>query len=437
MSQLTICLIIFVLTVIGYCVGVWSLGTVSIMSLTALSLTGCLTVDQGGKLVDTTLTYFGNNNVVMIGTMCIVAAGFNRTKFCQSLADQISKLAKGSLNKILFGYVLIGVILSQFIQSPVVVFGIVAPMLAASVEAMGVSNSKVMFALGTATIITCCTLPLGAGATVAAELNGYLESYGYTNYLVGIADPMKARLPLMIIATLFCAFVLPKFCKDEASVATKESVKKQEKKEPLKELSEYAGIIIFFGDALGLMFASKIGHQNWQITMIGALLMVAFGVLKPKEAVQSVPWSMLLLIVGALGLSGALSATGAGKLIGDHIASVVQAVNGNSYIVGAIFFIIPFLMTQVMQNRGTMLIFHPIAIATCASIGGDPRGLMILVQAACLSAFMTPMATAAVPYIMDYGGYKQSDMFKQSWLLAIVCFVVSVGWIMTIFPILP
>ncbi len=49
---------------------------------------------------------------------------------------------------------------------------------------------------------------------------------------------------------------------------------------------------------------------------------------------------------------------------------------------------------------------------------------------------MTPMATGAVPFIMDYGGYDQVSMIKQSWLLSLICFVVSVGWIMTIFPIL-
>lgn len=34
-----------------------------------------------------------------------------------------------------------------------------------------------------------------------------------------------------------------------------------------------------------------------------------------------------------------------------------------------------------MSNRGTMLIFHPIAIATCAAMCGNPVGLMILIQA--------------------------------------------------------
>ncbi len=426
-TQLIICLVIFLLTIIGYCSGIYSLATVAITSMMALVLTGCLGAAD-------TLAYFSNANVIMIAGMCIVAAGFNRTSFCLSIAGRISDLAKGSLKKMMLGYVLIGVLLSQFIQSPVVVFGIIAPMLAASAESMDVRPSKVMFPVGIATIVTCCTVPVGAGATVAAELNAYLESYGYTDFMVGMMDPLKGRLPLLIITIIYCAFFAVKFAPD-APIVEAINVKASGDQQKLNKMQEYAGILIFFGDALALMFASKIGLANWEITVVGAVLMILFGVLKPKEATASIPLSMLLLIVGALAMSGALGATGAGQLIGDVIAKLVTAVNGNSYIVGLIFFVVPFVLTQVMQNRGAMMTFHPIAIATCASIGGNPVGLMIIVQAACLSAFMTPMATPAVPYIMDYGGYDQKSMFKQSWLFALICCVVTVGWVMTIFPI--
>ena len=87
------------------------------------------------------------------------------------------------------------------------------------------------------------------------------------------------------------------------------------------------------------MCAKQIGMQNWEITVIGALAMVLCGVLKPREATASLPVSMLLLIVGALAMSGALSSTGAGDLIGGYIAGIVDSVNGNSYIIGFIFFI--------------------------------------------------------------------------------------------------
>lgn len=428
MSPLVICLIIFVLTVIGYCTTFLSLGTTAILSLILLSLTGCLSADEA-------LSYFANSNVIMIAGMCIVAAGFNRTRFCTNLANGISKMAKGSLNKLMFGYVLIGMLLSQFIQSPVVVFGIVAPMLMASAESMGLKPSKVMLPLGIVSVVTCCTLPVGAGATSAAELNGYLESYGYLDFTVGFLDPMKGRLPLLIVAVLYCAFLAPKFAPDSPVVDTVIASQSNNAREPLPLFQEYAGIFIFFADALGLMFAPQLGLENWQITVIGALAMVVFRVLKPKEATSAVPLSMLLLIVGALAMSGALSATGAGELIGGIIANFAAQCGGNSYIIGFVFFIVPFLLTQFMQNRGVMMIFHPIAIATCASMGANPVGLMVLIQAACLSAFMTPMATSAIPYIMDYGGYDQRSMIKQCLPFSLLCCLVTVGWTMTVFPL--
>jgi di/tricarboxylate transporter len=163
--------------------------------------------------------------------------------------------------------------------------------------------------------------------------------------------------------------------------------------------------------------------------------MIMFNTLKPKEALKAIPVSMLLLVVGALAMAGALSATGAGDWIGGGISKLVLALN-NNYLIGLIFFLVPFVLTQFMSNRGAMLIFIPIAIATCYKVGGNPVGLIILIQAGALTAFMTPMATAAVPYMMQYGGYNQKDVLKGGWLFAILGCIISVGWIMTIFPVL-
>ncbi|MBR1565841.1 MAG: anion permease [Oscillospiraceae bacterium] len=437
-TQLIICLVIFVLTCVGYMTGVWSLGTVAMTSIAALSLTGCLTAKDA-------LAYFSNNNVIMIGAMSVVAAGFNRTQFCTNLANAISKLAKGSLSKVLLMYCILAMLLSQMVQSPVVVFGIVAPLCMASADSMNISKSKIALALGIVSIATCCTLPIGTGATQAAELNGYisayydkLENFTGTMPVVNFFDPMKARLPMLIFCVIYGAFVMPKFSPDHPSVNTAESeVHKTAEKKPLPAFSETAGIVVFFGTAVALMLQANVlkAVQIWQICLVGAVLMVILGVLKPKEALKSIPVSMLLLIVGALAMAGALSGTGAGDWIGGGIAKLVSAVN-NNYIVGLIFFVVPFVLTQFMSNRGAMLIFIPIAIATCYQIGGDPRGLIILIQAGSLTAFMTPMATAAVPYMMEYGGYDQKDLLKGGWLFAIIGCVISVGWIMTIMPVL-
>ena len=429
MSQLTICFIIFILTIIGYCSGLYSLASIALTSMMCLTLTGCLGAKEA-------LGYFANSNVIMVGGMCVVAAGFNRTKFCTNLATGIAQMSRGSVTKMMLGYVLIGVLLSQFIQSPVVVFGIVYPMLLATSESMGLKASKVLFPVGVAIICTCCVLPLGAGATVAAELNGYLESYGYTQFTVGLTDPMKGRLPMLIISIIYFGIFAIKFTPDEPVVKTMEMEVKKVAKGNLSNFAEIAAIVIFFGDALALMFAKKLGLDSWEITVIGALLMILTNVLKPKEAAQSLPLNILFLIVGSNAIAGALSNTGAGEFIGNNVIKLVNVVGYSNYLLGLIFFIIPFILTQFMSNRGTMLIFHPIAIATCASMGGNPVGLMILIQAACLSAFMTPMSTSATPYIMGLGGYDIPSMFKQGIGFAAVICVVSVAWTITIFPVL-
>ena len=428
--KLQVCLLIFVFVVANYIVAKLSMATTSMLGMFLLLLTGLLAPKDA-------LGYIGNSTVVMCAGMMIVAAGFQRTSFCTALANKVADIAKGNITLIMFGYALLAVILSQFIQAPLVAFSICAPLLISSAEVLGISRSKVIFPLGIVAICTCGTLPFGAGATVATELNGYMESYGYTTYVVGLTDPALARFPVLILGIVYAVFFAMKLAPDKCLVpSTFETVEKNAAS-TLTPLQEKAGVIIFFGSSVALMFASKLGLATWEITCIGGLLIVLFGILKKKAAIDAMGVSMALVIAGSLSLAGALSSTGAGEMIGGVVSEFAHSVGGNSYIIGAIFFIFPFILTQFMLNRATMLIFHPIAIATAASLGADPRGLMILVQAACLAAFMTPMANGTVPVIMAYGGYTQKSLIKQGFPIGIVIGIVSVIWTMTVFPLFP
>ena len=437
-TQLIVCLVIFALTCAGYISGVWSLATVAMASVAALSLTGCLPAEEA-------LGCFSNGTVIMIGAMSVVAAGFSRTRFCTGMAGGISRLARGSSATVLLLYCVLTMLLGQMIQSPVVVFGIVAPLCMATADSMGVSRSRIALALGVVAISTCSTLPIGTGATQAAELNSYIGAYydrieNFSGVMPALDffDPMKARLPMLVFTVLYCAFVMPRFSPERIPQKTAgDGDRKGAEKPALSAFPEIAGIVIFFGTAVALMLQGSLlkGLTVWQICLVGAVLTVVCGVLRPKEAGEAIPLSMLLLIIGSLAMAGALSRTGAGGLIGGFIAGLVETVH-NNYIVGLIFFFFPFLLAQFMSNRGAMLIFFPIAIAACHQIGGDPRGLLILIEAGALTAFMTPMPTAAIPYMMAYGGYNQKDLIRGGWLFAVISCVLSVGWIMTIMPVI-
>ncbi|NCC44110.1 MAG: hypothetical protein EOM18_11145 [Clostridia bacterium] len=427
MNQLVICLIICALTIISYAWGKLKMGTTAILSMVAFVITGC--IDPA-----TAVGNFANTNAVMMLSMFVVAAGFNRTRFVKNCASSVNKIARGSLTMVMFGYILITVILSQFIQSSMVVFGIMAPMLAASCEELKIKPSKVMFPLMIVCISTISVLPLGSGATQFAELNGYLEANAYTDYIIALTDPMKARLPMLILIAVYAIFFASRLAPDNPVVDTIAVKAKEDKKEALKPFQERAGYIIFILVTLGLIFQKLIGVEIWVICLAGAVAMVVTGVLSEQEAVESIPWWMGFLFVGSLTMGGALTETGAGEAVGNVLANVIGGL-GNPYLIGIVFFIVPFALTQVMMNRSVITIFVPIAILACKSMGANPVGVMILVQSACLSSFMTPMATPAVPMCMAAGGYDLKSLFKQSIVPAILLCIVSVGWIMTVFPL--
>ena len=429
--QLIICLVISAITVAFYIYGKFPMAVVAMASVAAFLVTGCI---DGASV----LGYFGNNNGIMIMAMFVVAAGFNKTQFVKKVANGLNAFAKGSLTKIMLGYVLVAILLSQFIQSPVVVFGILAPLLTQTVESIGVKPSKVMFALGVASIPTCSAFPLGSGATVAAELNGYLAANEYTQFVVQLTDPMRARLPLVIVCALYCILLAPRLAPAEPIVAIEAKddrrAQAQVNKKQLPMFQEAAAFVIFFGTTVALIFQKAVGLDTWVICLIAGVLMVVTGVLSQDEAVAAMPTWMYLLFVGSLAMGGALTNTGAGQIIGDAVAAAADTMN-NPFLIYLMFFLIPFLMTQVMQNRGVMLIFIPIAIQACKSMGANPVGVIICVQAACLTAFMTPMATAAVPYYMAAGGYDLKSVVKQSILPAILFCAVSVVWSAIAFPL--
>lgn len=212
---------------------------------------------------------------------------------------------------------------------------------------------------------------------------------------------------------------------------------KAEKLTNVKELApfqEKCGYIIFFGVSIALIFGSTIGLESWQICMIGAVLMVITGVLKPKEATDSIPMWVYLLYVGSIAMATALSNTGAGAMIGDAVANLALQMN-SSFGIYLLFFIVPFILTQFMLNRTVMLIFYPIIIQACISLGVNPTGPLICVQAACLTAFMTPMATGTVPVFMGEGGYDLKSVIKQSIIPAILFSAVTIVWNTIAFPL--
>ena len=439
-TQLIICLAISVMVIAGYIWNKLSVGTVGCLGIVAFLLTGCIAPKD-------VLGNIGNANLIMISSMFIISEGFKRTKAIHLVADTVRRISKGSMVMVMLGFTLASVIAATFTGSAVAAFCIVAPIVTATCEEMDISVSKTIFSVGLTCIAACGIIPVGGSLSMLAELNGYIAANGYEQFTLGVMDLFKSRGLSLVALVLYSTFIGFRFAPEKPVVATTDSgdlSRRVAKHEALSKGRETTAILVFCLVTLLLVFNTQINKMlgavgiqalaSWEIAFIGAVILVATGVLSSKEACGSVPIDLCLMVVGGLCMGTALANTGAGDLIGNAIAGVATKL-GYAYLIGAVFYLIPFFLTQVMQNRTVMAVFAPIAILACKSMGVDSTGPLMLVASACCTAFMTPMATPTVPLVMGIGGYDLSSNVRQSILPAAILSIVNIFWIMTVYPL--
>lgn len=425
MSTMMICIAIFIITIILYATNKLEMGIVGLGGLAALVIFGCMDGEEA-------LSYFANQNVLMMMSMFVVSTGLSRTSLIDRFSSGITKLTGNSFRRTFICYIILAEIFTSFLNSPLVAFSIVLPLVMQMCEDYDVSPSKVIFPVGLVCIACCCIMPFGAAIQQTGIYNGFLESYGFAADFAA-TDFLKGRWPFLIIVPLWAYTMGYKIAPAKPVVPISLVTISKSEKKPLNKFSDYAGVVIFFAVVVLFIFGGNFGIPSWLVCFTGAILTVICGTLTTKEAINALPINLAAMLVGALAMAGALSATGAGDLIGNVIANAIGGVE-NSYILGAVFFLVPFVLTQFMQNQAVMNIFVPICLLACQAIGADPKGLMVLITAGSLTAFMTPMATSSIPAIMGAGGYDIKSLVKQGMLASIIFTVVYVLYTMTVMP---
>ena len=424
MNSMVICLIIFAVMIILFFNRKIPMAFTSMGVIVALYVAGC--VDKA-----TVFAGFGNNNVLTMAGMFIVAAGLYRTQKVNNITKLLYRVNNGSFTRVLASYILVIFLLGQFVPSLPAMFAMVYPLVISMCKQLKCSPSKMMYPIAVTVVSTSFVIePIGPYAAWFVTQNGYLESYGWTGSLLSMWSETMVFLPTALVTLLLTIFVLPKLMPDQPETETVAITGPDiTNNEALSPVREFLGYGIFIATVIGLM----LGLPSWAVTMAGATAVVLSGVLDEQTALIRMNMSIVLLYAGVTVMGEALSNTGAAQLLGDLAASALSGVR-NGYIIGAVFYLVSFLMTSFLYNRATTTVLIPILIITCSSIGCDPRGPVILCSLASMSSLITPMPNPVVPMAMQAGGYTQKTILRVGIIPAIVRGIVGVAIAMTIFP---
>ena len=163
--------------------------------------------------------------------------------------------------------------------------------------------------------------------------------------------------------------------------------------------------------------------------LIGVVLMIVTGVLKPGELYGAVRWDVIFLLAGLIPLGTAMENSGATQWLADNLMAIGGNLNG--YWILLFFFVVTSLLTEILSNNASVVLLIPIAVKVAESLNLNPVAMMFAVTFAASNSFMTPIGYQTNTMVYSPGGYKFSDFFRVgaplNLLMAIVTPLLIIG----------
>ena len=271
------------------------------------------------------------------------------------------------------------------------------------------------------------------GSVGNAMARSVLQEAGYSG--VGFFSFAKIGIPVSILGILFMYFIGYRMLPESRTIDVDVNVDSASGTvEAIVPWKRTLAIIVFVLVMIGMMLESVIGVPVHITSLVGVVILIVSGVLSDKEAFAMVNWPTIIFFGGLLALSSAITASGLDNLIADWIVKVLGSAS-NVYIICGVIFVVMSVATQVMSNGALLAIFLPIGISISEKIGCNPVAIIMLINVASSCSFATPMATPLNAYVMGIGKLKFVDFFKSGIVLTLLCGVLCVLLLPTLWPL--
>ena len=177
--------------------------------------------------------------------------------------------------------------------------------------------------------------------------------------------------------------------------------------ETLRQNKAYIAILIIFGvvtiaalEILPILVSS----------LVGVVLMIFTGCLKPGEIYGTVRWDIIFLLAGLIPLGIAMEKSGTNYWIAQHIINMGHYIPG--YLVLVIFYFVTALFTEILSNNTSVLLMLPVAVEVAEGFGFNPISFMLVVMFAASNSFITPIGYQTNTMVYVPGGYRFLDFTR-------------------------
>ncbi len=170
-----------------------------------------------------------------------------------------------------------------------------------------------------------------------------------------------------------------------------------------------------------------------EASLLGAIVVMATGIVPAPEAYKSINWSVIFLIAALIPLGDAMQTIHLSERIGNFIIAGSSQFGDIGLI--AILFFVTMLMTSFLSHTATAIIMTPLAIQSAGILHLDPMPFIMTIMFAASLSFMTPNGYQTNTMVFTPGGYRYMDFMKAGIPLHIILGIIGVILIPIIWPL--
>ncbi|NCR07513.1 MAG: SLC13 family permease [Microcystis aeruginosa LG13-11] len=145
-------------------------------------------------------------------------------------------------------------------------------------------------------------------------------------------------------------------------------------------------------------------------SLVGVVLMVITGCLKPGEVYGSIRWDIIFLLAGLIPLGTAMDNSGTTKWLADNLVAIGGHLSGFWILV--FFYLITSVLTEILSNNAAVVLMIPVAVEVAKTLDLNPLAFMYAVTFAASNSYLTPIGYQTNTMVYAPGGYKFLDFTR-------------------------
>lgn len=178
----------------------------------------------------------------------------------------------------------------------------------------------------------------------------------------------------------------------------------------IESLRQEKGIIALIITLLVIIVAAFDIQPILVTSLVGVILMVITGCLKPGEVYGSIRWDIIFLLAGLIPLGTAMDNSGTTKWLADNLVAAGGHLSGFWILV--FFYLITSVLTEILSNNAAVVLMIPVAVEVAKTLGLNPLAFMYAVTFAASNSYLTPIGYQTNTMVYAPGGYKFLDFTR-------------------------